>query len=192
MKESDLMLHDLAVYLSGSGGAVILIAAALLLLAFAARVCISAGKQDRIDSLLMAFFFIELSAVFILLSFGFEEAAEDESSPALVPRIWGCSLFLCSILQFVKIWHNKNYKPVKYGHVGKVAAVLGVVAVTIMLFNTLGFFVSTGAMLLALMYLMGERRPLLMCGTAAVWMFATWGIFNKLLLLGLPVGTLFQ
>lgn len=185
------MLHNIASYLSSSNGAIVLVIGTLLVLAFTGRVCIRTGKKDRVDSLLMAFFFIELSVIFILLSFGFEEATEVESNPQLVPLIWGCSLLICAIMQFIKIWGKKDYKPVTYGRLGSVAAVVGVVALTVLLFNTLGFFVSTGAMLLALMYLMGERRLVLMCGTAAVWMFATWAIFNKLLLLGLPMGKLF-
>ncbi len=66
------MLHNIASYLSSSNGAIVLVIGTLLVLAFTGRVCIAAGKKDRVDSLLMAFFFIELSVIMILLSFGFE------------------------------------------------------------------------------------------------------------------------
>ena len=185
------MLHQFASYLGGGSGALLLFFTLALLMAFVGRIIISAGKREKLDALLMAFFFIELSAAFILLSFGFEEA-ETDSNPQLAPLLWGCSLFVCSALQFLRIWRKKDYKAVTYGNVGKVAAVVAVVAVTIALFNLLGFFISTGAMLIALMLLMGERRPVLMGTTVTVWMLSTWAIFNKLLLLGLPTGSLFR
>ena len=46
-------------------------------------------------------------------------------------------------------------------------------------------------MLAVLMLVLGERRFLLIAGMSAGWMLFTWLVFNKLLLLGLPVGTLF-
>jgi hypothetical protein len=46
-------------------------------------------------------------------------------------------------------------------------------------------------MLVVLMLVLGERRFLLIAGMSAGWMLFTWLVFNKLLLLGLPVGTLF-
>ena len=53
-------------------------------------------------------------------------------------------------------------------------------------------YVAPGClMIIALMLVMGERRKFLMAATACVWMAATWAIFNKFLLLGLPVGRLF-
>lgn len=185
------MIQDLAVYLGTRDGALILcVAAALLLLVMGSAICWT-GKKDRLDSLLTAFLIMELSAAFILLSFGFEGLAETDSDPQLVPLLWGSLLFFCSALQFVRIWIKKDYKPVQYGHVGKVAAVIAVVAAALLVFNWLGFFVSTGLMLTALMLLMGERRKVLIAVTSIVWMAATWAIFNKLLLLGLPVGALF-
>jgi hypothetical protein len=69
--------------------------------------------------------------------------------------------------------------------------VFAVVCAAIMSFKTLGFFVSTGAMLAVLMLVLGERRLVLIASMSAGWMLFTWLVFNKLLLLGLPVGTLF-
>lgn len=185
------MIQELARWLGGADGALILCLAAGLLMAFMGQVALAMKKRDRIDSLLMAFFLMELSAAFIFLTFGFDDS-EAESSPRLVPLLWGGALLVCSTMQFFRIWTKKNYKPVAYGHLGKVALVVAVVAAAIACFNLLGFFISTGAMLVALMFLMGERRPLLMGGTAIIWMVATWAIFNKLLLLGLPIGSLFN
>ncbi len=186
------MIQEAALYLGKPAGALILCIACGLTAAFAARVSAAMGKSDRLDSLLAAFLIIEFSAAFILLSFGFEGAAEAESDPRLVPLLWGGSLFVCSALQFIKIWNQKDYQPVKYGRLGKVALTVAVVFAAIALFDRLGFFICTGAMITALMLLMGERRVPLMAGTVCVWIAVTWLVFNKLLLLGLPVGSLFK
>lgn len=186
------MIQEAALYLGKPAGALILCIVCGLTAAFAARVSAAMGKADRLDSLLAAFLIIEFSAAFILLSFGFEDAAEAESDPRLVPLLWGGSLFVCSALQFIKIWNQKDYQPVKYGRLGKVALTVAVVFTAIALFDRLGFFICTGAMITALMLLMGERRVPLMAGTVCVWIAATWLVFNKLLLLGLPVGSLFK
>ncbi|MDO5115335.1 MAG: tripartite tricarboxylate transporter TctB family protein [Synergistaceae bacterium] len=186
------MINELAFFLGTPAGGLILCTTGTLLLALAARFSAASGKGDRLDSLMAAFFFIELSSAFILLSFGFDGAEEAESDPALVPLLWGVSLLICSVTQFIRIWNKKDYKPIRYGHFGRVAAVIAVVAVTIALFNTLGFFLSTGAMIAALMFLMGERRIVLVCAAVSLWIFVTWAVFNKLLLLGLPTGSLFQ
>lgn len=185
------MIQELAVYLGTQSGAVVLCVAVVILLIFVASVSVSAGKKDRLDALLVSFFIAELAGAFMLLSFGFAGLAETDSDPQLVPMMWGSLLCGCALLQFVKIWRKKDYKQIQYGHVGKVAAVLAVVVAMILVFDWLGFFVSSGLMLIALMLLMGERRKFLMTATALVWMVATWAIFNKLLLLGLPVGKLF-
>ena len=54
----------------------------------------------------------------------------------------------------------------------------------------MGFFLSTGLMLLILMLLFGEHRVSLIAGTILCWEVFTYVVFNKVLLLGLPMGTL--
>ena len=105
--------------------------------------------------------------------------------------LWGIPLLLVSVLQLIRVWRAPSIKAPKHGRLDKVFIVFVVVCAAIMSFKTLGFFVSTGAMLAVLMLVLGERRFLLIAGMSAGWMLFTWLVFNKLLLLGLPVGTLF-
>lgn len=184
-------MAEFAIYLGSPKGALALLGTAVVLLFFVGFIVCKSGRRPKLEALLLDFFFIELSFAFILLSFGFDEMAEIDSNPQLVPMLWGCSLFACSILQFIRIWRRTDYKPAAHGHIGKVAAVIAIVVAAIAAFKQLGFFISTGSMIVALMFLMGERRKLLMAATACVWMAMTWLIFNKLLLLGLPTGSLF-
>lgn len=185
------MIRNLAVYLGTPSGGLVLLAVAAALLAvlwFAAR---AAGRTDRVGALLVAFFFMELGAAAIFLSLGFDEMSQSDSNPRLVPICWGLALFVCALIQFVKVWRKRDYKKVEFGQVGRVAVVFAVVAAALLVFDYLGFFLSTGLMIITLMLVMGERRKFLMAATACVWMAATWAVFNKFLLLGLPVGRLF-
>jgi len=185
------MIRNLAIYLGTPSGGLILLAVAVVLLALLWFAAGAAGKRDRAGALLVAFFFMELGAAAILLSLGFDEMSQSDSDPRLMPVCWGLALFVCALIQFVKVWQKREYKKVEFGQVGKVAVVFAIVAVALLVFDQLGFFLSTGLMIIALMLVMGERRKFLMAATACVWMAATWAIFNKFLLLGLPVGRLF-
>lgn len=91
-----------------------------------------------------------------------------------------------------RTWRAPAVKAVGYGRIDKVFLAFAIVAAAISQFNTLGFFVCTATMLVLLMLLLGERRILLILGTAACWVLFTWFVFNKVLLLGLPAGTLFN
>ena len=185
------MIQKLAVYLGTPTGGLLLLAVVVALLAVLWFLAGAAGKKDRAGALLVAFFFMELGAGAILLAFGFDEMSQSDSNPRLVPICWGLALFVCALIQFVKVWRKRDYKKVEFGQVGRVAVVFAVVAAALLVFDYLGFFLSTGLMIITLMLVMGERRKFLMAATACVWMAATWAVFNKFLLLGLPVGRLF-
>lgn len=186
------MVRELAIFLSPTKGILVIFLVACLLLIFVASIISHSGKNDRREALLLAFFFVELASVFILLSFAFESDLGIDSNPRLAPWLWGGSLFICALLQFIKIWRAKEYQPVRYGHLGKVFAALTIVTITISLFQKLGFFISTGAMIVTLMLMMGERRKILITAASCLWMLTTWLIFNKLLFLNLPTGSLLK
>ena len=167
----------------GGAGAALLIAA---LCVFAA-----CGKKDRLGPLAMAFVMMEIAAAFLFMTQGIWGNDFMDSNPRLMPSLWGIPLLLVSFLQLIRVWRAPDIKTPKHGRIDKVFIVFAVVCAAIMSFKTLGFFVSTGAMLAVLMLILGERRSLLIAGMSAGWMLFTWLVFNKLLLLGLPVGTLF-
>ena len=182
---------ELAASLSNLKGLCTIVGIAAAVMVLMALFCAFCGKKDRLGSLLVAFFFIELALAFIFLTNGLEEMDGMESSSKLMPYLWSIPLLLSGLWQFIKTWRASGVKAAGHGRLDKVFLVLAVLFLTVSLFNTLGFFVSTGAMLVLIMLILGERRIFLILSTAAVWMVFTWLVFNKALLLGLPTGSLF-
>ena len=184
-------MEELASSLNNIKGLATIVGVGALLLVLALCVFAACGKKDRLGPLAMAFVMMEVAAAFLFLTQGIEDNEFMESSPRLMPLLWGIPLLLVSVLQLIRVWRAPSIKAPKHGRLDKVFIVFVVVCAAIMSFKTLGFFVSTGAMLAVLMLVLGERRFLLVVGMSAGWMLFTWLVFNKLLLLGLPVGTLF-
>ena len=191
MKVGVREMEELASSLNNIKGLATIIGMGAFLLVLALCVFAACGKKDRLGPLAMAFVMMEVAAAFLFLTQGIEDNEFMESSPRLMPLLWGIPLLLVSVLQLIRVWRAPSIKAPKHGRLDKVFIVFVVVCAAIMSFKTLGFFVSTGAMLAVLMLVLGERRFLLIAGMSAGWMLFTWLVFNKLLLLGLPVGTLF-
>lgn len=184
-------MEELASSLNNIKGLAAVVGAGAALLILALCVFAACGKKDRLGSLAMAFIMMEVAGAFLFLTQGIEVNEFMESSPRLMPQLWGIPLLLVAILQLIRVWRAPLVKAPKHGRLDKVFIVFAVVCAAIMSFKTLGFFVSTGAMLAVLMLVLGERRFVLIASMSAGWMLFTWLVFNKLLLLGLPVGTLF-
>ena len=184
-------MEELASSLNNIKGLATIVGAGALLLIAALFVFSACGKKDRLGPLAMAFVMMEVAAAFLFMTRGIEVNDFMDSNPRLMPSLWGIPLLLVSFLQLIRVWRAPDIKTPKHGRIDKVFIVFAVVCAAIMSFKTLGFFVSTGAMLAVLMLILGERRFLLIAGMSAGWMLFTWLVFNKLLLLGLPVGTLF-
>lgn len=184
-------MQELAMSLSNFDGLWKILGGCAALLVLCAGLFAVCGKKDRMGSLLVAVAFAEAAAVFIFLTNGIDELPDADSSSKLMPYIWSLPLFFVSLLQIVRIWRKNSVKPAEPGRrYDKVFFTFVVVALTICGFDMMGFFLSTGLMLLILMLLFGERRVSLIAGTILCWEVFTYVVFNKVLLLGLPMGTL--
>jgi hypothetical protein len=54
-----------------------------------------------------------------------------------------------------------------------------------------GYLVSSASMILLLLLLFGERRPLVLLSLAGGWTLFSWFVFVRVLMLSLPTGILF-
>ncbi|MDY2648570.1 MAG: tripartite tricarboxylate transporter TctB family protein [Pyramidobacter porci] len=185
-------MQELALSLNNPRGLGMIVGVCAAILAVSALFFVVCGKRDRLGALLVPTAFVELSVVFIFLTNGLEEMGGMDSSSKLMPYLWSLPLLAVSLFQLIRTWRAPRLKAVGHGRVDKVFWAFAIVAAAISQFGTLGFFVCTAAMLALLMLLLGERRILLILGTAACWVLFTWFVFNKVLLIGLPAGTLFS
>lgn len=185
-------MQELVLSLNNPRGLGVIVGVCAAVLAVSALFFVVCGKKGRLGSLLVSTAFVELSAVFVFLTSGLEEMEGMDSIAKLMPYLWSTPLLALSLFQLFRTWRAPAVKAVGYGRIDKVFLAFAIVAAAISQFNTLGFFVCTATMLVLLMLLLGERRILLILGTAACWVLFTWFVFNKVLLLGLPAGTLFS
>lgn len=181
---------SLARSLDSSSGLIAILGVGAAVLGLCAVVACLCGKKDRVGTLLMELFFIEVSGLAIFMALGLEEIEGAESSAKLMPLLWAPPLLCVSVFQFVRHWTAVSASAVRHGRFDKVFLTFAVAAITISQFQLLGFFLCTSIMLVVMMLLLGERRFLLIVATAALWGFFAWFAFNKVLMLGLPAGTL--
>jgi hypothetical protein len=184
-------MQELAMSLNNVRGLCIIIGVCAAVLAAGAVIFCACGKKDRLGQLVVALGFAVLACAFIFMIQGVEEIEGTDSSSRLVPYLWAVPLLFVSLVQLVRIWRSDSVKPVQFGSVSRVILTFIIVAASISQFRTLGFFVSTALMIILLMLLFGERRFLVIAGTAAFWVVFTWVVFNKVLLMSLPAGTVF-
>lgn len=170
----------------------LLVSAALAVLIVLWIVCRMAGKSDRMGGLLLPAALGELASAFILLSFGFEDVVGVEGSSQLIPLLWGVSLLVCCVAQFVRVWRAENVKPVNAGRLDKVLIILLIASGAVIGMDKFGFFACTGLMIILMSLTLGEKRVFTVVTIAVAWIIFTYIIFNKLLLLGLPVGDFFE
>lgn len=181
---------SLARSLDSSSGLIAILGVGAAVLGLCAIVAFLCGKKDMVGTLLMELFFIEVSGLAIFMALGLEEIEGAESSAKLMPLLWATPLLCVSVFQLVRHWTAESASAVRHGRFDRVFLTFAVAAITISQFQLLGFFLCTSIMLVVMMLLLGERRFLLIVATAALWGFFAWFAFNKVLMLGLPAGTL--
>ena len=184
-------MQELAMSLNNIHGLCVILGVCAAVIAAGGLIFRACGKGDRLGQLLMALALAVLAGAFIFMTQGIEEMEGANSSSRLVPYLWSVPLLFISLVQLVRIWRLDTVKPVQFGSVGRVLLTFIIVAAAISQFRTLGFFVSTTLMIVLLMLLFGERRFAVIAGTAAFWVIFTWAVFNKVLLMSLPAGTVF-
>jgi tripartite-type tricarboxylate transporter receptor subunit TctC len=112
------------------------------------------------------------------------------TSPALIPRIWTVALLVFVIWNLIN--ELKNKKPVvgsKYPKVLiKIIMALLVYFVTI---PVIGYFISTPLFLIAGMYIMNYRNWPVIIINAFGFVLFSYGVFDLLLKIDLPLGNLF-
>ena len=85
----------------------------------------------------------------------------------------------------------QNLDPKKKDLPGEILTVANDYMGTVRKFVPYGEATDNGYHIPYCLYKLLKSRKFLMAATACVWMAATWAVFNKFLLLGLPVGRLF-
>ena len=136
-----------------------------------------------------------VTLLFYLLTFSLrvsKMAAESGATPRTLPRLWAFLMALASAGAYAAILRKDN-KPDKGFDRWVFALLVGLGSiVSVLLFQWIGYYLSSAIFIVTVMIAMGEKNRLQLILTPIVWCAFTFFVFNKLLYIRLPVGTLFE
>lgn len=136
-----------------------------------------------------------ITLLFYLLTFSLrvsKMAASAGATPRTLPRLWAFLMLLASIGAYVAILKKSN-KPDKKFDRWVFALLVGLGSiVSVMLFQWIGYYLSSALFIVIVMIAMGERNWFQLTLTPIIWCVFTYFVFNKLLFISLPVGSLFK
>ena len=136
-----------------------------------------------------------ITLLFYLLTFSLrvsKMAASAGATPRTLPRLWAFLMLLASIGAYVAILKKSN-KPDKKFDRWVFALLVGLGSiVSVMLFQWIGYYLSSALFIVIVMIAMGERNWIQLTLTPIIWCVFTYFVFNKLLFISLPVGSLFK
>ena len=136
-----------------------------------------------------------ITLLFYLLTFSLrvsKMAASAGATPRTLPRLWAFLMLLASIGAYVAILKKSN-KPDKKFDRWVFALLVGLGSiVSVMLFQWIGYYLSSALFIVIVMVAMGERNWIQLTLTPIIWCVFTYFVFNKLLFISLPVGSLFK
>ena len=136
-----------------------------------------------------------ITLLFFLLTFSLrvsKMAAEAGASARTLPRLWALLMLAASIGAYVAILKKDNAPDAKFDRwVFALLVGLGSI-VSVLLFNFIGYYLSSAIFIVVVMIAMNEKNKLQLIITPIAWVIFTYLVFNKLLYIKLPVGTLFK
>ena len=136
-----------------------------------------------------------ITLLFYILTFSLrvsKMAAQSGATPRTMPRLWAFLMLLASIGAYIAILKKDNKPDEGFGRwVFALMVGLGSI-VSVVLFQWIGYYLSSAIFIVTVMIAMGEKNKLQLILTPVIWCVFTYFVFNKFLFISLPVGTLFK
>ena len=119
-------------------------------------------------------------------------AAQSGATPRTMPRLWAFLMIFASIGAYIAILKKDNKPDAKFDRwVFALLVALGSI-VSVILFQWIGYYLSSALFIVTVMIAMGEKNKLQLILTPVLWCVFTYFVFNKFLFISLPVGSLFK
>lgn len=128
-----------------------------------------------------------------LMTFAFKVRPKQmiNTTAATVPRIWAALMAPVAVMIVVSIFNATNKPDAPFGN-WKLAVGIGVAAIaSVFLFEFIGYYLSSALFLVLMMWLLRERNVIRLIALPVGWCVFTYFVFDRLLFMGLPVGSLF-
>ena len=136
-----------------------------------------------------------ITLLFYILTFSLrvsKMAAQSGATPRTMPRLWAFLMIFASIGAYIAILKKDNKPDAKFDRwVFALLVALGSI-VSVILFQWIGYYMSSALFIVTVMIAMGEKNKLQLVLTPVIWCIFTYFVFNKFLFISLPVGSLFK
>ena len=136
-----------------------------------------------------------ITLLFYILTFSLrvsKMAAQSGATPRTMPRLWAFLMIFASIGAYIAILKKDNKPDAGFDRwVFALLVALGSI-VSVMLFQWIGYYLSSAIFIVTVMIAMGEKNKLQLILTPILWCVFTYFVFNKFLFISLPVGSLFK
>lgn len=136
-----------------------------------------------------------ITLLFYILTFSLrvsKMAAQSGATPRTMPRLWAFLMLFASIGAYIAILKKDNKPDEKFDRwVFALMVALGSI-VSVVLFQWIGYYLSSAIFIVTVMIAMGEKNKLQLILTPIIWCVFTYFVFNKFLFISLPVGSLFK
>ncbi len=136
-----------------------------------------------------------VTLLFYVLTFSLrvsKMAAESGATPRTLPRLWAFLMVLVSAGAYAAILRKDN-KPDKGFDRWVFALMVGLGSiVSVLLFQWIGYYLSSAIFIVTVMIAMGERSKLQLILTPILWCVFTYFVFYRALHIKLPLGYLYE
>ena len=153
-------------------------------------------KTKRVRVQLLCLVGMDLvTLIFYLLTFNLRVsklAAEAGATPRTMPRLWALLMTLASIGAFLAIIKDDNKEDERFNK-WAFALLVGVGSIfSVILFQYIGYYLSSALFIFVVMIAMGERNKLQLILVPVIWCLFTYFVFYRMLYIKLPFGSLFN
>ena len=136
-----------------------------------------------------------VTLLFYLLTFNLRVsklAAEAGATPRTMPRLWALLMTLASIGAFFASIKDDNKEDEKFNK-WAFALLVGVGSIfSVILFQYIGYYLSSAIFIFVVMIAMGERNKLQLILVPVIWCVFTYFVFYRMLYIKLPFGSIFE
>ncbi|NEU30191.1 tripartite tricarboxylate transporter TctB family protein [bacterium LRH843] len=133
---------------------------------------------------------ILIAAIFYSMTLSFPVQAVEETGPAFIPRIYSGILIFLGILLVIQSLREKN--ELERVNMMTISLVIGLVFVYVFFIQFIGFYIATFLFLVTFLWFMKVRKMAVLLGVPISVMLVVFIFFQKILVVPIPLGSLFS
>jgi putative tricarboxylic transport membrane protein len=134
---------------------------------------------------------IVIAACFVIMTFQFKAIEVQDTGPAFLPRIYAGCLVLLSLLLLIKSLKSKEQSQ-KFTSTRLALLTMLLFTILILLIPFLGFYLITPIVIFFFLKIFNEKNLFVLLGVPIGVVLFVFFIFQKLLFVPIPTGTIFQ